>query len=149
MGIWEKFSDIASAEEVVEKVLTNKPLPVGEYNMLLKKIEPAESRNGLPMLKGEFVLVDGGRKVFYNQLLMNENYPDMTPKNIADAVVFLSALTGEEIEFTGMEDLESLVYDIETDVEYLVKISYRDKDTDQKYPQLEIVERVEYGTSEF
>lgn len=150
MSVWEKFEDIASAEEVVEQVLINKPVPVGDYNVLLKKLAPSESRGGLPMIKGEFQMVDGGRKIFYNQLLMNTSIPELTAKNIAQAVEFLSGLVGEEIEFTSMADLESLIYEIELDAEYVVNVSFNEKrDSEHKFPILTVVEKVEYGTTEF
>lgn len=143
MSIWEKFEGIASAEEVVQAVNTRKPLPEGDYRMILKKIEPSESQNGLPMLKGEFQMIDGGRKVFYNQILQNTNYPYLTAKNIANAVAFISGLTGEHFEFTSMAELESAVYEIGLETEHNIRVAYRANDVDKKYPELSVVEEIE------
>jgi hypothetical protein len=149
-NIWERFEGIATAEEVLQAAYSNKPLKEGTYQMILKSIELGESReNALPMLKGEFVMVDGGRKVYYNQVLQNLNYPQFTPQNIANAVNFLSGLTGLPIEAI-IKDFDNTVDNVEREAEHTVKVSYGKNDANKKYPILEVIrlEDVEVGEDE-
>lgn len=146
MGIWDNFNDIASIDEVKEGVnevkYQNEPLPVGDYIMTLQEITPSESKNGLPMIKGVFRL-DNNRPVFYNQMLQNLNYPNLTALNIAEAVNFLSGLTGEEIEYTGLSQLEEIVNGLESGIVAEINVSYGKNDFEQKFPKLKIVRLME------
>lgn len=139
-NLWERFDSIATPDEVNDAKAQFAPIEEGVYRAILEEIQPAESKNGLPMLKGKFKMVDGGRFLFYNQNLQNMQYPNLTAVNIAEAIVFISALMGEEVEFTGLRDLGDTVLSIPTGEEYSVKVTYGKKDTDRKFPKLEIIE---------
>lgn len=146
MGIWDNFNDIASIDEVKDGVnevkYQNEPLPVGDYIMTLQEIAPSESKNGLPMIKGVFRL-DNNRPVFYNQMLQNLNYPNLTALNIAEAVNFLSGLSGEEIEYTGLSQLEEIVNSLESGIVAEINVSYGKNDFEQKFPKLKIIRLME------
>lgn len=152
MGIWDNFNDIASIDEVKDGVnevkYQNEPLPVGDYIMTLQEITPSESKNGLPMIKGVFRL-DNNRPVFYNQMLQNLNYPNLTALNIAEAVNFLSGLSGEEIEYTGLSQLEEIVNSLESGIVAEINVSYGKNDFEQKFPKLKIVRLMEDGEQAF
>lgn len=152
MGIWDNFNDIASIDEVKEGVnevkYQNEPLPVGDYIMTLQEISPSESKNGLPMIKGVFRL-DNNRPVFYNQMLQNLNYPNLTALNIAEAVNFLSGLSGEEIEYTGLSQLEEIVNSLESGIVAEINVSYGKNDFEQKFPKLKIIRLMEDGEQAF
>lgn len=152
MGIWDNFNDIASIDEVKEGVnevkYQNEPLPVGDYIMTLQEIAPSESKNGLPMIKGVFRL-DNNRPVFYNQMLQNLNYPNLTALNIAEAVNFLSGLIGEEIEYTGLSQLEEIVNSLESGIVAEINVSYGKNDFEQKFPKLKIIRLMEDGEQAF
>lgn len=142
-NLWERFDSIATPTEVNEAKAQFAPVEEGTYRVVLEEIQPAESKDGLPMLKGKFKMVDGGRFLFYNQMLQNLNYPNMTAVNIADAVNFISRLLGEEVEFTGLADLADTVMSIPTGGEYSVKVTYGKKDLDKKFPKLEVLEETD------
>lgn len=152
MGIWDNFNDIASIDEVKDGVnevkYQNEPLPVGDYIMTLQEIAPSESKNGLPMIKGVFRL-DNNRPVFYNQMLQNLNYPNLTALNIAEAVNFLSGLIGEEIEYTGLSQLEEIVNSLESGIVAEINVSYGKNDFEQKFPKLKIIRLMEDGEQAF
>lgn len=148
MGIWERFDDIAAVDEVVEATYQVEALEEGNYIMTLQEINAAESQNGAPMIKGIFRL-DNNRPVYYNQLLQNINYPDMTPKNIAEAVSFLSGLTGEAIEYKGLSQLEEIINGFESGVMAEINVSYGKKDFDKKFPKLKVVKLLEDGDDVF
>jgi hypothetical protein len=138
-NLWERFDTIVNADEVLEAKSKFEPIPSGTYLTILEDIEPSESKEGLPMLKGKFRLVENNRILFYNQMLQNLNYPNMTAVNVAEAVKFVGDLLGEEIDFTGLNDLAETVMNIPTGTEYKVTVSYGKKDTDMNFPKLRIV----------
>ena len=139
-NVWERFNSVAKAEDVLESINKRKPLPVGDYEVTLKTIAPAETQKGDPMIKGTFVQKDTGREIYYNQTLIVPAYPQLTDQNIADAVIFLSALVGEEVGFTTMGKFAETIQGIETGTDHVVRVSYANKDTEQKYPKLQVIE---------
>lgn len=135
-SIWERFDDIASTEEVQEATARYTPINAGDYDAVLEAIETAMSKNGLPMIKGKFRLLDGGRVVFYNQMLQNINFPDMTAQNIAEAKEFIEKLADEEFDFVGLVDLDKRVSELGLGNTYKLRISYGKKDTEKKFPKI-------------
>lgn len=138
-SVWERFESIANTEEVAEAKSRFESPEIGDYVATLESLEATESKEGLPMLKGMFKVVATGKGLFYNQMLQNINYPNMTAVNIADAVTFLSAVKGEEISYTGMSALADEVESIELGKEYIVNVSYGKKDLEQKFPKLKVL----------
>lgn len=147
-SLWERFDNIATPDEVNDAKAQFAPVPAGEYDAILESLEAAESKEGLPMLKGKFRLTENNRVVFYNQMLQNINYPNMTAVNIAEAVTFLTALKGEEIVFEGLGKLAEEVEGIATGTQHKIKVSYAAKDLDMKFPKLKIVESTDYSEIE-
>lgn len=145
-SLWERFENIASAEEVNTAKAQFTPLPSGEYEVILESIEPSESKDGLPMLKGKFRVIENNRVVFYNQMLQNLNYPNMTAVNIAEAVSFIGAIKGEELEFTGLGALAREVELLPTGTQHKIALSYGKNDHDMKFPKIKIVPKpIELG----
>jgi len=142
-SIWERFDTIVTPEEVVEAKVQFAPIPAGKYLMRLEEITPAESKDGLPMLKGKFRIVATNRIVFYNQMLQNLNYPDMTKFNISEAVTFVEGLIKEEIDYVGLSQLEEIVKSIPLGEEYMIEVSYGKKDLEMKFPKLKIIPEAE------
>jgi hypothetical protein len=138
-NVWERFDGIASAKEVEEaKVQYDQP-EAGFYEAKLVSIEPSESKDGLPMLKAQFKTLEGGKTLFYNQMLQNLNYPNMTAVNIADAVKFVSKVIGSDYEFEGLSKFADFVKGISIGNIYKVEVFYATKDTEKKYPKLKII----------
>lgn len=141
-NVWERFDSIVKPEEVTEAKSKFAPVEAGKYLAVLEEITPAENKDGLPMLKGKFRTVESNRILFYNQNLQNLNYPNMTAVNVAEAVTFISNLTGEDVEFTNLSSLATLVSTIQTGGEYMVEVYYGKTDLDMKFPKLKVA-RVE------
>lgn len=137
MSIWERFDNIASADEVAEEINKFKPIEAGTYNMTLEKLEAGESKAGLPMVKGQFRTMEN-KAVFYNQMLQNMNYPEMTASNIAKAVDFVGKLLGEEIVYSTMGNFAKEIERVQTGEIYSVRVTYGKKDLDMKFPILNI-----------
>lgn len=137
-SLWERFEGIASAEEVAEAKNTFEPIKAGDYTVTLEELAPAESKDGLPMLKGKF-RTEENRIIFFNQNIQNLNYPNMTAVNIAEAVAFIGSIMGKEITFTGLSALAKLVETIKLGGKYIVKVSYAVKDTENKFPKVKVV----------
>lgn len=142
-NIWARFNGIANTSEVADEVNKFTPLEEGQYVMELLELAPAETKTGLPMLKGKFKLENSTRQVFYNQVLQNMNYPNITAQNIAKAVMFVGKLKGEEITYTGMEALANEVSALEMGGKYEVKVSYSDKDYEHKFAVLEVINKLD------
>lgn len=143
MSLWERFENIVSANEVNDAKAQFTPIQAGDYQAVLESIEPAESKQGLPMLKGKFRTIEGNRILFYNQMLQNLNNPNMTAINVAEAVTFVGGLLGEEVEFQGLGHLAGLIESIPTGGEFTVNVSYGTKDLEMKFPKLKIKVPVE------
>lgn len=141
-SVWERFDGIANAEEVNTAKNSFDPIPVGTYEATLELLEAGETKDGLPKLSGRFRL-DTGRIAFYNQNLQNLNNPNMTAVNIAEAVKFLGALKGEEIEYVNLGKLESDMHEIPLGGKYKMSISYGAKDVDMKYPRFKVLSKVD------
>lgn len=141
-NIWDRYESIASADEVATAKSKYAPLEAGDYECVLTKIAPAENKDGLPMIKGEFKILAGGRRIYYNQNLQNINNPDRTADNIYDATVFIGGLLGEEVVYTGMADLADKIMSIGTEVEYTINVSYGKKDVECKFPKLKVIPKV-------
>lgn len=139
-NLWERFDTIADPTEVMEAKSQFEPIDAGEYEVVLEELSAAESKLGLPMLKGKFRLITNNRILFYNQMLQNLNYPNMTAVNIAEAVDFLGGIIGEEVEFTGLAALGQLVSEIPVGSNHLIKVSYGAKDVERAFPKVKILQ---------
>ena len=148
-NIWERFENIASVDEVQTAKVQFSPIEAGDYKAVLESIEPAESKDGLPMIKGKFRLVDNNRVVFYNQMLQNLNYPNMTAQNIAEAITFVGGLLGQDVDFEGLGHLANLITTIPIGGEYMMNVSYGKKDFEMKFPKLKVVEMLVDGDQPF
>lgn len=138
-NLWERFDSIAKPEEVVEAVAQSEPIEAGQYLMTLEELAPAESKSGLPMLKGKFRIVENNRPVFYNQVLQNLNYPNLTAKNIGEAVVFVGGLIGEEIQYNGLKDFADIVSEVQVGTNHLIEVYYDKKDTERNFTKLKVI----------
>jgi hypothetical protein len=139
-GVWERFDTIATPTEVNEAKSKFEPPEAGVYNVILEELAPSESKNGLPMLKGKFRTTEGNKTIFYNQMLQNVNNTEMTAVNIAEAVKFMSGITNDEIEFTGLSALAETVEKVTLGNEYVIDVSYGKKDlVDMKFPKIRVV----------
>jgi len=142
-NIWERFDGMVKPEEVAEAKAQFGTLDAGDYTMKLESLEPAENKDGLPMLKGSFRIPATNKLAFYNQNLQNMNFPQMTAVNIAEAVNFVGDLMGEEIEFTTLSDLADKASSIPLGSEYQMRISYNAKDVDQKFSKFKVLKPLE------
>lgn len=138
-NLWERFDSIASKDEVETAKAQFSPLPAGEYAVVLESVEAAESKDGLPMLKAKLRVVENNRVIFHNQMLQSLNYPNMTAVNIAEAIDFLSKVTGQDVEFEGLGKLAQFISEVPVGGEYKVKVSYGKNDLDQKFPKVKVL----------
>lgn len=142
-NIWERFENIATPDEVAAVEVEFTPIEAGDYECVLNELKPAESKQGLPMIKGKFTCVKDGKFIFYNQMLQNLNNPDYTARNIKSATWFVGKLLDEKIEYTGMTDFAQTISSVPTGGSYIVNVSYGEKDFDKKFPRLKVVRKIE------
>ena len=142
-NLWERFDTIAKPEDVMEQKSNFDPLEAGTYKMLLEEISPSESKNGLPMLKGKLRIIENNKVAFYNQMLQNLNSEWATNKNIAEALVFISGIVGEDLDFEelgGLKAFAELIMQIPTGSEHTVEVSYdMERDPERKFTKLTII----------
>ena len=141
-NVWDRFEGIANTDEVETAKARFTPIDAGDYMVVLEKLEPTESQKGLPMLKGSFKTVEGGKTIFYNQMLQNLTKPEMTASNIADAVNFFSGIIGADYKFTGLSKFANDVSNIPMGGDYKINISYGQKDLDRKFARIKILEKL-------
>lgn len=140
MSIWENFDDIVSVDELEEAKAQFEPVEAGQYNAILEEMKADVTQTGQPKLAGRFRLVDNGKIVFYNQVLYNANYPQMNAVNVANALHMISALKGEDIEYTKLSDIATEAESLIMGVEYTIEVSYATKDIEKKYARIKIIE---------
>ena len=143
-SVWERFNEIegADANAVEEARSQFEPFKEGDYKVRLEGLEASESKSGLPMVKGKFRVIEGEREngiIFYNQVIQNLNYPNITALNISKVMGLVSGILEEKIEFTGLVDLEQLLSEIEEGIEFTLSLTYDAKDTEKSFPQLRVV----------
>lgn len=149
MSMWERFDNLATAEEVVSAKNEFTPIAEGEYEVILEELKPDETQSGIPKISGKFRTMTN-RVIFYNQLLQNVNNPQFTAKNIAQAVDTLSVMLGEDITFVSMSQLESKIYEVQTGTKFKIEVSYGKNDFDKKFPNVKVIEKLnENGSAGF
>lgn len=147
-SVWERFNEIEGADtNAVDEARSQfEPIGEGDYKVRLEGLVASESKSGLPMVKGRFRIIEGEREnsiIFYNQVIQNLNYPNITALNISKVMTLVSGILGETIDFTGLVDLEKLLNDIEEGIEFTLNVTYDAKDTEKSFPQLRVVEDID------
>lgn len=132
-----KFNDLYDVNalqkslEEVEKNNSKKDgdfpeVPVGKYEVKIEKIELGESKNGSPMGKIMFRIIEGEFKkscLFYNQVLIgkDKNTGELTAFGLHNFNEFLKTLDSQvEIKFKDFYQYEQLLLDVAEAVESLV-----------------------------
>lgn len=141
--VWDRFDTIAKPEEVEEAKAQMINPDAGDYLALLEEIKPDENKDGLPMVKSRWRLVEGNKVVFFNQNLQNLNYPNMTAVNIANAVAYVSTILGEEVVYQGMSKFAAKIGEIAAGQMYKINVSYGKKDLDCAFPKIKVIEKVD------
>lgn len=152
-SIWERFNEIegADAGAVEEAINQHEPLEDGDYRVRLETwtdefgdeyvFQAGESKSGLPMAKARFRIIEGEREnqlIFYNQVIQNLNYPNITARNIASLMRVLSGILGEKIEFKSMVELERLFNEIDEGIEFTINLTHNAKG----YPEYRVVKDI-------
>ena len=129
---FSKFDEQINSEQIkkdIEEAVKNggagyKEVTKGTYMVRLEKLELGETKDGRPMLKGMFRIIEGEFKkccLFYNRTIYGtKNDASM----IASAIGFLNSLEPSEdvgtVAFESYSQFADLVLDIAEDVsEYL------------------------------
>lgn len=149
-GKFDKKIDLEALAADVKEVEENgggdfEPLPDGQYEVAVEKLELTESKKGDPMLTIWFKIVEGdyeGQRLFYNKVMQPQNdkaFGIQVHQN-NDMLRALWDCDKDDVKFTGFQDYAELVLDIHEDIdgqfEYLLS-----KETDKNgYDQFKILE---------
>jgi len=140
-NVWERFNNIAKADEVIEARSKFDPIEEGTYKAKLESLEPSQSKSGLPMLKVSF-RTESNKMVFVNQVMKSTNKPSASAFLIGLAVTLVSGIKGEEIEFENMgsfaEDVKKVAKDKKGE-SMTIKVTYGDDDEDHSFPKVKII----------
>ncbi|WP_424474819.1 DUF669 domain-containing protein [Oceanobacillus kimchii] len=127
---WSKFDkniDLDAIEEDVKEVEENgggdfEPVPDGEYEVEVEKMELRESKKGDPMLTIWFKIIEGeleGQRIFYNKVMQPQNdkaFGFQIHQN-NDMLRALWDCEKDDVKFTGFADYAELIMDIHEDID--------------------------------
>lgn len=147
-NVWERFDNIASTDGVMEAKSSFKPIEAGVYEMKLEDLKPAENRKGLPMLKGRFRLTETNQLLFYNHNLQVAGYQNLTDQNIAEAILLIEGLVGEEIEFNGLGSLAKYIEELEMGTIHTIQVTYSKNDDEMSFPKLQVIKEADEDTED-
>jgi hypothetical protein len=151
---WEKFDkqvDLEALEADVKEVEEKgglgdyEPVPDGEYEVEVEKMELTQSKKGDPMLTIWFKILEGdyeGQRIFYNKVMQPQNdraFGFQVHQN-NEMLRALWDCEKDDVKFTSFKAYADLVLDIHEDIdgrfEYLLK-----KDTNKDgFDTFEILE---------
>ena len=139
-NIWDRFDSIASPEEVIAAKDRFTPIPAGNYEAVLEKLEATTSKSGFPMLASKFRTLEN-RVIFGNKMLQSVSKPEYTAGLVADANKFVGDLLGTELEFAGLSKLCSDIESVPMGGTYTVNVSYGKNDLECKFASVKIVKK--------
>lgn len=147
-NVWERFDDIAKVEDIQEAKSQFVPIGEGIYQTTLEEIKADVNKNGLPMLKARFRDKASNKVIFYNLNLQVVGHQWITDKNIAEAILFIEGLIGDEYEYTGLSDMAEYLGTIPVGGEYYVKI-VAGKNPD--FPEISLIDKpddIDFGDTD-
>ncbi|MGH0588878.1 DUF669 domain-containing protein [Bacillus mycoides] len=153
-GKFDKQVDLEALAADVKEVEENggggdfEPLPDGQYEVEVEKLELKESSKGDPMLSIWFKIVEGdyeGQRLFYNKVMQPQNdkaFGIQVHQN-NEMLRGLWDCDKEDVKFTSFEEYADLVLDIHEDIdgkfEYLLS-KEADKNGFDQFKILEVFE---------
>lgn len=151
MTDFNKLYDAKELQESIKKAKENggnyEEVPVGKYEVKVEKIELGETKDGKPMGKIQFRIVDGKYKkscLFYNQVLVGKDKETgaLTAFGIHNFNQFLKSLdTRVDVKFEDFNQYANMLLDVAEDVESLTyAIQYGKKNDFPTFKVLDIYE---------
>lgn len=141
MNIWERFDAMATSAEVKEaRENIFEKIPAGRYTAEVISIEPAESRDGNPMVRYKFRDVNTNKLIRTASCLSTTARPDLTPVNIARELAFIESLTGVTLEFTSMGQLCEDIRNLTVGNTVTLEVTYKNENA--KYPDFAVIPTV-------
>ena len=123
-------------KEAQEKQKEFSEIPDGTYLCTLEKLELAESKQGKPMIKGMFRIIEGNHKkqcIFYNQVFTRGFPQHKALEFLRDLGVFEE----DEVDFNGdFEDFNDLLLDMAESAEGMT--FEIEKSKDGEYTRIEV-----------
>lgn len=151
MTNFNKLYDAKELQESIQKAKENggnfEEVPVGKYEVKVEKIELGETKDGKPMGKIQFRIVEGKYKkscLFYNQVLVGKDKETgkLTAFGIHNFNLFLKSLdTRVNVDFEDFDQYDNMLLDVAEDVESLTyAIQYGKKNDFPTFKVLDIYE---------
>lgn len=150
---WDKFDkqvDLEALQEDVKDVEVNgggdfEPLPDGQYEVAVEKMELGESKKGDPMLTIWFIILDGEyekQRLFYNKVMQpqNDNAFGIQVHQNNEMLRGLWDCEKDDVKFTSFKDYADLVLDIHEDIDGQLEYLLGKTTNDGGYDNFEILE---------
>ena len=123
-------------------------LPDGEYICKLEKLELGESKNGKPMIKGQFRILEGEHKkqcLFLNQVFCRSaNGNSFSMHKGLEFLRSLHIFDEDEVDFNGnYKDFADLLLDMAEEAESANMKFEIEKSKNGEYTQLEVTDVIE------
>ena len=139
-----------------ENNYSNDPLPEGTYHVKVEKLEVGETKDGVPMGKIQFRILEGQHKnkcLFMNQVLFGNKDGEVTAFGVKIFDDFIESLepSFDDYKFSNCDskdpvaEYKELILDVAEDIEnlqYDIELSYKEVNGNQyaKYKVVEVYE---------
>lgn len=152
---YDKWTELYGGEEAVEALKEAEQnnqefpeLPDGEYICKLEKLELGEAKNGKPMIKGQFRILEGEHKkqcLFLNQVFCRSaNGSSFSMHKGLEFLRSLHIFDEDEVDFNGnYKDFADLLLDMAEEAESAGLKFEIEKSKNGDYTQLEVTDVIE------
>ncbi|MEK4715251.1 DUF669 domain-containing protein [Sporosarcina sp. FSL K6-5500] len=150
---WDKFDkqvDLEALQGDVKDVEENgggdfEPLPDGQYEVSVEKLELTESKKGDPMLTIWFIILTGEyekQRLFYNKVMQPQNDKafGLQVHQNNEMLRGLWDCEKDEVQFTSFKDYADLVLDIHEDIDGQLEYLLEKETNKDGYDNFKIVE---------
>ena len=151
---WSKFDkevDLDGLQNDIEEIEKNggtgnfEPVPDGEYEVEVEKMELKQSKKGDPMLSIWFKIIEGeyeGQRLFYNKVMQPQNeraFAFQVHQN-NEMLRALWDCDKDDVKFTGFADYAELIMDIHEEIDGKFEYLLAKRTNDDGFDEFEILE---------
>lgn len=151
---WSKFDkeiDLDGLQDDLNEIEENggfgdfEPIPDGEYEVYVEKMELTQSKKGDPMLTIWFKILEGeyeGQRIFYNKVMQPQNeraFAFQVHQN-NEMLRALWDCDKDDVQFKGFADYANLIMDIHEDIDGRFEYLLEKKTDDKGFDQFKILE---------
>lgn len=149
---WSKFDkevDLDGLQNDIEEIEKNggtgnfEPVPDGEYEVEVEKMELKQSKKGDPMLSIWFKIIEGeyeGQRLFYNKVMQPQNERAFAFQVHQNNEMLRALWDCDNVKFTGFADYAELIMDIHEEIDGKFEYLLAKRTNDDGFDEFEILE---------